>query len=467
MPPLQSTLFDCPRLPACLPALCSGTGLGIAAEAAAAAAEEERKRLRAELEMARAAMKAHEGAALGLQAELAALRLHHAEDASTAGDVLQSQQRERDRMEEATRALERRLEAESQEVVLLRSDLQAALEKKAAAGEQTERQPGQGGSMQPSSEVQRLLSQSRRQEERMAAQQAEVLDVRQRLQRAEQALEVERSRAASLQVRAQSRTELRFVRDGPWLIHVRPERLTGLAPAAPLLPGGTLAVAGRQMLLEAWQPAARGGAEQQPGHGHEQGQGHQQAVQHMLDLSAARWGAVGGGASAHQPAASAEGMHEPVSGRAVCSIGEKLLGFGGTRNGKFVGGSTEFFHPNLRQWLPAPPPADPAVQQPPPRHSAALAYCPNAHAAFLYGGQGEGGTLLGDLWRLDCTSMAWKQLDSHKQPTAVGERARTPCPQEAPPSSTGAALAVSTDGSRLWLMGGRLDSGRCSNALHW
>lgn len=151
-----------------------------------------------------------------------------------------------------------------------------------------------------------------------------------------------------------------------------------------------------------------------------------------------------------------------VTGRAVCGVGSKLLGFGGECQGRLLpaGACTQFLHPDLQDWLPAPPAADAVAPQPAPRTAAGLVHCPRLHAAFLYGGQGEGGAMLGDLWRLDLGTMAWTRLNRLAT-------CRPPASHDAPPPAAGAALAVTPDGSRLWLMGGRLEGGRCSSALHW
>ncbi|KAI3435547.1 hypothetical protein D9Q98_001612 [Chlorella vulgaris] len=418
----------------------------------AAAAEQERKRLVTELEMTAAGLRAREAEAKGLQLELAALRLRHGQDVATAQDVLHSQQRERAVLEEAARALEKRLEAACAETALLRVSLQQAQAAGTATTGQQARKQGECEQHAASSEVWRLQCQSQQQAEHIAAQQETIERLRQRLEHTEQSLEAERGgtdMTAWLAVRGQARSQLRFVRESPWLVHIRPQRLGGVLPNS-VLPGSCLALAGRQLLLE--------GPEEE---GQELGGGGPAGQLHMLDLSSGQWSArrrgVEGAPSPGQPPASIA----PVSGRAMCGIGDKLLGVGGTCCGQLLG--TKVFHPSLREWLPLPPPADASALQPPLRHSAALAYCPASHVAYLFGGQGEAGCLA-DLWCLNCTSMEWRQLDTVS--SRPGESARLQGSLDAPPPSSGAALAVSEDGSRLWLMGGRLDSQRCSNALH-
>ncbi len=253
----------------------------------------------------------------------------------------------------------------------------------------------------------------------------------------------------------QGRSELRFIRGAPFLVRITRERLGGPPPPLPLLPGCALAAAGRQQLV-AVQPASL----------------------HVLDVAAHRWQgeatcSSGGSSSPSQEAQQATGAGAvgattapwslmTVTGRAVCGVGGNLLGFGGECQGRLLpaGACTQFLHPDLQDWLPAPPAADAAAPQPAPRTAAALVHCPRLHAAFLYGGQGEGGAMLGDLWRLDLGTMAWTRLDRLAT-------CRPPASHDAPPPAAGAALAVTPDGSRLWLMGGRLEVGRCSSALHW
>lgn len=258
-------------------------------------------------------------------------------------------------------------------------------------------------------------------------------------------------------MRAQSRSELRFLRGAPFLVRIARERLGGSQPRLSLRPGCALAAAGRQQLV-AVQPASL----------------------HVLDLATHTWWAgtacgSGNGSTISQTAAqaSASGVANAVAaapsapavqGRAVCGVGSKLLGFGGECEGRLLpaGACTHFLHPDLQAWLPAPRPADAAAPSPAPRTAAALAHCPHSRAAFMYGGEGEGGALLGDLWRLDLGTMAWTRLDR-----LATCRPRTPNSLDTPPPAAGAALAVAPDGSRLWLMGGRLEGHRCSNALHW
>lgn len=255
----------------------------------------------------------------------------------------------------------------------------------------------------------------------------------------------------------QGRSELRFIRGAPFLMRIERERLGGTLPSLALRPGGALAAAGRQQLV-AVQPASV----------------------HVLDLTAHSWWAAapcGSGSSSNASkqaqhaaaggtvgATTAAGLHAAVTGRAVCGVGSKLLGFGGECEGRLLpaGACTQFLHPDLQAWLPAPPSADAAALQPAPRTAAALAHCPRTHAAFMYGGQGEGGALLGDLWRLDLGTLAWTRLDR-----LATCRPCTPNSHDTPSPAAGAALAVAPDGSRLWLMGGRVEGGRCSSTLHW
>ena len=247
-----------------------------------------------------------------------------------------------------------------------------------------------------------------------------------------------------------------FIKGAPWLVHVARQRLAGAGPAL-VAPGATLAAVGRQLVLEAPAPVGMGAAGQ-----------HQLLLLHTLDLGSATWtrtGCCSNGSCGSSDAAAAA----PVIGRAVCCIGSKLLGFGGEQGGQLLAGSgaTQFLLPDLREWLPAPPPADPSAPQPAPRQGAALAHCARTQAAYLFGGQGEGGACLSDLWRLDLGTLLWRRLDTAATSRPLSERARTPCTQEAPQPCAGAGLAVSPDGSRLWLVGGRLENGRCTSALHW
>ncbi|KAL4458120.1 hypothetical protein ABPG75_012985 [Micractinium tetrahymenae] len=429
-----------------------------------AAAEEERKRLQAELGVAAAGRAAQEAAARALEAQLAALRQRASAEAATAADVLASQQRQQLAAQEASRVLEQQLAEARNDAMALRTALEAA---QAAAAQAAEAAAGNAGPEQESSELLRLLSNSRRQEERLEAAAGTLETLRLRLQAVERDLVAERDMVATMQarsVRVQGRSELRFIRGAPFLVRIARERLGGTLPPLALHPGGSLAAAGRQQLV-AVQPASL----------------------HVLDLAAHRWwaSATAGcqnrssssssssikATTAQQTAAgsparatTASPSYTAVKGRAVCGIGSKLLGFGGECEGRLLpaGACTQFLHPDLQAWLPAPPPAEAGAPQPAPRTAAALAYCPRLRAAFMYGGEGEGGALLGDLWRLDLSTMAWTRVD--KLATC---RPRTPNTHDTPPPAAGAALAVAPDGSRLWLMGGRLEGGRCSNALHW
>lgn len=396
---------------------------------------EEIKRLQAELSLVQAALAAQHAAAHAREEELAAVRLQHAQDAAAAADVQASQRHEAEQLRAAARGLEDQLGAARQEAAALQRALQAELDSAAEAGA-----ADAGGAGQPSSELQRALSHHRRQEERLAAQAQEMEGLRARLRRAEDSLAASVSTAAALQVRVASRSELRFVRGAPWLVHVGRERLTGPAPAA-AQPGGTLAAVGRRLVLEG---PSSGDAGDQPG----------QLQLHSLDLGSGAWAAT----PASGPA---------VEGRAVCSVGGKLLGVGSSCGGELLAGAAfaQFMAPDLQQWLPAPPPAGPPGAQPPPRRDAALAFCPRAGAAFLFGGTGEKGTTLGDLWHFDLARSTWSRLDTAASGRAAAQEPG--CTHTAPPPCSGAALAVSPDGGRLWLMGGRLEGGRCSRALHW
>lgn len=433
--------------------------------------------------MATERLHAHEATARALEAELAALRLQHAREAAATEDVLAAQQREQRRLQAAGAELERQvgagrgivcrepsrlhppeqracpihpactftpnacltpcaqLDAARREAAQLQRALQEELEAAAAAEESSDDE-------QPSSELQRMLSHQRRQEDRLAAQAREIEGLRARLQRSELRLQQSEGAAAALRVRASSRAELRFVRGAPWLLRVERERLTGALPAAPQ-PGAWLAAAGRRLLLKC-PPAT------------EAEEGPQQGVLHSLDPASGVWSSAvcsGGGV---------DGV-APVVGRAVCSVGSKLLSFGGSQQGQLLPSHlcTQLLLPDLLEWRAAPPPADPAAPQPTPRRDAALAHCPQSNAAYLYGGRGADGVCLGDLWRLDLATHAWQQLDTVATSRPLADRARTPCASEVPPPRCGAALAVSPDGSRLWLMGGRLDSGHSTSALHW
>ena len=439
------------------PTTCSESG----AAAARAAAEEERKRLAAELGVATGARAAQEAAARTLEAELAALRQRHTLDAATASDVLSSQQRLAAAAEEVARGLEAQLaEARAQAAALQRQlDDAVAAAAAAAAASDDEHDPA----AQP--EMRRIISQSRRLEERLAVQAGEAGALRERLRGAEAELAAEQARSAALAVKAQSRSELRFIHSAPFLVHVRRERLSGGVPPAACLarPGAALDVAGWQLVLALPQGM------------------------HMLDLGSSKWrggsgsssmvgargSCCGGSAGAEDCITAAAAATPPpatqhVTGRAVCSMGLKLLGFGGEFQGRLLPASTQYLHPDLLAWLPAPPPGDATAAEPLPRTHAALAYCPHTNSAYLFGGRGEGGSVLGDLWRLDLASMGWTRLDKMATRMApLSDRARTPCAYEAPPPLEGAALAVSPDGGRLWLMGGRLEGGWCSKALHW
>lgn len=264
-----------------------------------------------------------------------------------------------------------------------------------------------------------------------------------------------------LQVKAASRSELRFVQGQPWLLHVGRQRLTGAAPAAPQ-PGCSLAAAGRRLVLEA--PAGGSAAAEEAGG--EQAAGRRSL--HTLDVAAGVWAPA-----APDNSGSGGGAEAPsVAGRAVCSVGGKLLGFGGALPGGALlpaGSTTAQLVPDLPQWVPAPAPADAAAALPAPRQGAALAYCPRANAVFMYGGRAQDGRCLDDLWRYDVAQARWARLDTAAtaRQLPAADRARTPCIPERPPACEGAALAVSEAGDRLWLMGGALEDGRCSSELHW
>ncbi|PRW18416.1 cell polarity tea1p [Chlorella sorokiniana] len=416
--------------------------------------DEERKRLQAELEVARGSAAAQDAAARALEAELAALRLLHAQDTATSDDVLASQQQEQARLAAAARQLEAALEASRREAAQLQRALQDELD--AAVAEQA---VADGTDGQPSSELQRALSHQRRQEERITAQQREMEGLRARLQRAEDGLAASTAAVAALQVKAASRSELRFVEGRPWLLHVGRERLTGALPPA-AQPGAALAAAGRRLVLE----APSGGVAEPSGLQQPSGQ----HSMHTLDLSSGVWTSAateqaGGSSSSTELAA--------ISGRAVCSIGGKLLGFGGAcPDGSLLSAAsaTQQLLPDLPHWAPAPAPAEAAVL-PAPRQGAALAYCSSANAAFMYGGQAQDGRCLDDLWRYDVALARWTRLDSAAtaRHLPAADRARTPCIPERPLPCSGAALAVSEAGDRVWLMGGTLEDGRCSNDLHW
>ena len=423
------------------------------ASPSAAGKDEERKRLQAELELARGSAAAQDAAARALEAELAALRLRHAHDTAASGDVLASQQREQARLAAAARQLEAALEASRQEAAQLQRALQDELD--AAAAEQEAEDAATG---QPSSELQRALSHQRRQEERIAAQQREMEGLRARLQRAEDSLAASTATVAALQIKAASRSELRFVEGQPWLLHVARERLTGTLPSA-AQPGCTLAAAGRRLLLETPAAGAAGADDAQ-----------QPSVQHSLhalDLCSGVWTST----AADQPAGSACAGLAGITGRAVCSVGGKLLAFGGVcPDGSLLpaANATQQLLPDLPRWAPAPAPAEASVL-PAPRQGAALAYCPRANAAFMYGGKAQDGCCLDDLWRYDVALARWMRLDSAAtaRHLPAADRSRTPCLPERPPPCFGAALAVSEAGDRVWLMGGTLEDGRCSNELHW
>lgn len=429
---------------------------------AKAAFEEERKKLQAELGLAAAGRAAQEAAARALEAQLASLRQRNAQDAATAADVMASQQRQQQQAQSNARILERQLDAAKEEVAALQRALEAALKA------QSEALNTARSGADRSNEVQWLKAQLGLQEGRLTAQQGTMEALRLRLHNTEAALTAERNAVASLQVKAQGRTELRFIRGAPFLVHIARQRLSGAVPPVALRPGNALGAAGRQLVLA--EPAAL----------------------HVLDIGSGAWwaakassGSDGGSASTSsaqqatggdQQATGGDGPVEAgplpagVSGRATCSVGTKLLGFGGECGGQLLStGTTQFLHPDLQAWLPAPlPAAGAASPQPPPRIGAALAYCPRSNAAYMYGGQGEGGTCLGDLWRLDLGTMVWTQLNrlSATRPATECTHPRTPCAHEAPPPTSCAALAVTPDGDSLWLMGGRLESGRCSSALH-
>jgi hypothetical protein len=377
-----------------------------------------------------------------LEGEIEAVRAAHARDAATAADVLQSQHREQQQLAEAARVLERQLAVAKQDAAQLQRALQAALDD-AAAAEAAEQQNEQ----EPSSELQRMLSHVRRQEERLAVQQGNIEALRQRLQQTEAALAAERDSMAALQVKCQSRSELRFIKGAPWLVHVARQRLTGAGPAV-IVPGGMLAAVGRHLVLEAPAPVGVEAAGQ-----------HQRLLLHTLDLGTATWTSTdcssNGSHSSKGSSSSNNNAAALVIERAVCSIGSKLLGFGGERGGQLLAGSgaTQFLLPDLREWLPVPPPADSSAPQPAPRQGAALAYCARTQAAYLFGGQGEGGACLSDLWRLDLGTLLWRRLDTAATSRPLSERARTPCIQEAPQPCAGAGLAVSPDGTRPWLVG--------------
>ena len=389
---------------------------------------EEKKQLQAELGVAVAAVQANKTAARDLDAQLAALRLQHNTAAADAADVLASQQREVQGLRDAAHQLEQALEAAWAEAAALKQAAQHDAEADAT-----------GAARGPMSQ-QDMLSMQQSQEAQLAAQQQEVAALRSRLQAAEARLAASATTTAALQVQAASRSELRFMRSTPWLVHVCRQHTTGAAPGA-LQAGGALAAAGRRLVLELGAAAVPAGAG---------GRGAQGT--HILDLPTRTW--------------SAAACAEAVVGRAFCSAGSQVLGFGGRCRGELLAGdaATQLFAPDLQQWLPAPAPADASAPQPPPRVSGALAYCPRANAAYLYGGQGQNGTCLGDLWRYDLARACWSRLLASSAGRPAAERA---CTHEAPPPCRGGALAVSQDGSRLWLMGGCLDSGRCSSSLHW
>ena len=417
---------------------------------------EEKKRLQAELGVARGEAAAHEAAVRTLEAELAALRLRHAHEAAGSADVLASQQREQARLAEAARSLEAALEASRREAAQLQRALQDELD--AAAGEADAADAADG---QPSSELQRALSLQRRQEERMAAQQREMEGLRARLRQAEDGLAASQAAVADVQVKAASRSELRFVQGQPWLLHVARQRLTGAAPAAPQ-PGCTLAAAGRRLVLEA--PASA--AAEEAGADHVAGR---RSV-HTLDVAAGVWATTTADGSSGANGSGTESAG--VTGRAVCSVGGKLLGFGGALPGGALlpaDSATAQLVPDLPQWVPAPAPAEAGDALPAPRQGAALAYCPRTSAAFMYGGRAQGGRCLDDLWRYDVAQARWARLDAAAtaRQLPAADRARTPCIPERPPPCEGAALAVSEAGDRLWLMGGALEDGRCSSELHW
>ncbi len=414
--------------------------------------DEEKKRLQAELEVARGSAAAQEAAARALEAELAALRLRHTHDTAASGDVLASQQREQARLTAVARQLEAALEASRLEAAQLQRALQDELD--AAAAEQAE---ADGTNGQPSSELQRALSHQRRQEERIAAQQREMEGLRARLQRAEDGLAASNATVAALQVKAASRSELRFVEGQPWLLHVGRERLTGALPAA-AQPGCTLAAAGRRLVLEG--PA--GAASEQTGSMQQPSEGHRLIT---LDLSSGTWAST----TADQQGGSTESAG--INGRAVCSVGSKLLGFGGAcPDGSLLPAATatQQLLPDLPHWETTPVPAE-AAALPEPRQGAALAYCAKTNAAYMYGGQAQDGRCLGDLWLYDVAFARWTRLDSAAtaRHLPAADSARTPCIPERPPPCSGAALAVSEAGDRVWLMGGLLEDGRCSNELHW
>ena len=243
-------------------------------------------------------------------------------------------------------------------------------------------------------------------------------------------------------------------------MQVARRRLTGgvLPNVATAAPGAMrlMAVAGQRLVLEGPTPSSGPLPPLQ----------QLQHIVHLVDVTTGACTAVG----APTPA---------VIGRAVCSLGGKLLGVGGATaaSGKLLL-SNQLLHPDLPGWQLAPDSADIHATSPPPRQHAALAYTPRAHAAFLFGGQGEDGCCLNDLWRYDLRTRAWSRLDASSGGGGGSQTSRTLSARPAASSAAAASnamplpchsagLAVSPDGSRLWVMGGALEGGRCSSALHW
>ncbi|KAK9825409.1 hypothetical protein WJX81_002378 [Elliptochloris bilobata] len=228
-------------------------------------------------------------------------------------------------------------------------------------------------------------------------------------------------------------TALRVAFDETWLVAVTRKRLAGEGPR--LVPGASLAAIGGKLLLH------HGGAEEKSS-GAARAVGGAARELFPLQLDASQWlRPVGSRAS------------ELLRDHAAATSGRsKMLIFGGVRGVRLTN-EVSVLHTDTMQWGAA---AVRGSVLPAPRRCAA-ASC-SRDKMFVFGGEGEGGQLLADLWELNLETTHWSQVSF--QPGGGSGRSHN-----APPSARrGASLCAGDDGRHLWLFGG-CDGARCLGDL--
>ncbi|KAL3154619.1 hypothetical protein ABBQ32_014069 [Trebouxia sp. C0010 RCD-2024] len=269
---------------------------------------------------------------------------------------------------------------------------------------------------------QQLEEAARKQDFVIARQEEEMSGLKVQIGGLQQQLAVAADRAVDLTLKSSGGTELKILFGEAWLFGVTRQRLGGEVPFA--REGNTLCCFGGKLVV------------MYGGQNHDgTGVGGQQREVNPLPLDSLAW----------QPPLGVKTSDFINNHSAVTVARTKMVSYSGQRGGELLEDVT-ILHTDSMKWVT---PIIRGGSAPPPRVGHSAACCRDK--VFIFGGMGEGGVLLNDMWEWHMDTLHWTPVRDFQ--TAGGHS------MDPPSARKGASLSSSEDGRRLWLFGGNTGAG--------